>query len=1345
MASLIKIRRDSSTNWTAINPVLAIGEPGYETNTKLLKIGDGESQWSALPYSSGSLDETDPIFSASPAGSITSTNITNWDTAYDWGDHSLAGYLTTYTESDPVFTASAAAGITSTNITNWDTAYGWGDHSLAGYLTTYTETDPVFLASPSSNITSTNITNWDTAYGWGDHSLAGYLTTETNNLSSAVTWVNVPNANITESSVTQHQAALSITESQITDLQSYLTSYTETDTLATVTGRGATTATAISLTNSTASTSTSTGALIVTGGVGIAGNLNVGGTVTLSAATNTITTSGNGQLNIRTTDRTDSFSRNILITTGSSTTSTSGDIIIATGMPAAGEQSGDISLTPSNSTQVSGNVTVRGGDSTGPAGAVGGGSLAGRGGNITIRGGDNTYTETVGQMDGGDVYITGGSISNTSSDTFAVKNPGSVYINAGTSGTGGTINAGSIYIGDATPSGTFDPIAIRIGNSLITTRIFSATNITNETASTSASTGALTVSGGAGIGENLNVGGNLVVTGDLTINGTTTTINATTITVDDKNIELGSVATPTNTTADGGGITLKGSTDKTFNWVNASSAWTSSEHLNLLTGKEYKINNTTVLSSTQVLGKGFTNAAGEIVTTDGTQTLSNKTLSGGSASNLTGLGFQTGTVIDEFSTDSTLSGDSNSAVPTEAAVKGYVDTALSGYIVSEADTLATVTGRGATTGTDITLGNGTTTSNTYFGASTTNYLISSGNGSMRFKTKDQTTTSGKNIHLEGGNTSSPDSFAGSILLNAGNGTGTDGEGGSVSAEGGDGTFAGGITLTGGTSNALFSGTSTGGSITIKGGVSSVTSGAAVGGSVTIQGGGSPFADGATKIGGDVYISGGGISGSNTIRYGNIYVGATQSGSSSGTQEVHIGNAGSKNYLKGITEYSTSTEVLNTKTGATGTVVHNFTEGNIWYHSSIAANFTSNFTNIPTTNNRTIVCTLILNQGSTAYVPNAVQIDGVAQTINWTGSVGVPAGDANDVNIATFVLIRQSSTWQVLGSIVNNPAAPSASTLQDVTTAGASTSNAVSITNATASTSTTTGALTVAGGVGIGGSIYTGSTLYGTANTFNIAAAPGAGLGGNGKNITISSGAAPDTGTDAGTITLQGGAGFTGSSTAGNINIIGGDAPFLGLGGSITLTAGLGNSGGTAGKVLINRNTASTSTTTGALVVSGGVGIAGDLFVGGAIAGYAPLNSPIFEGTAQLEAATFTGTVTMQQSVEKFVNPGIVAGAVALNFTEAAVSVITPDNSNFTADIFNVPTTNNRTISLALILVQGATAYIPNAVLINGSSQTILWQGGAAPTGNANKRDIVSFTLIRKDSAWTVLGSLSTYG
>jgi hypothetical protein len=68
----------------------------------------------------------------------------------------------------------------------------------------------------------------------------------------------------------------------------YLTSYTETDTLASVTGRGATTSNAIIITNNTTSTSTSTGALIIAGGIGVQGNLYVGGNLSVSGTTTTI-------------------------------------------------------------------------------------------------------------------------------------------------------------------------------------------------------------------------------------------------------------------------------------------------------------------------------------------------------------------------------------------------------------------------------------------------------------------------------------------------------------------------------------------------------------------------------------------------------------------------------------------------------------------------------------------------------------------------------------------------------------------------------------------------------------------------------------------------------------------------------------------------------------------------------------------------------------------------------------------------------------------------------------------------------------------------------------------------
>ncbi len=96
-------------------------------------------------------------------------------------------------------------------------------------------------------------------------------------------------------------------------------------------------------------------------------------------------------------------------------------------------------------------------------------------------------------------------------------------------------------------------------------------------------------------------GTSLTLSGDLTVNGTTTTLNSTTISVDDKNIELGSVATPSDATADGGGITLKGSTDKTFNWVDATDAWTSSEHVNLASGKSLYLNGTLLKDATETL------------------------------------------------------------------------------------------------------------------------------------------------------------------------------------------------------------------------------------------------------------------------------------------------------------------------------------------------------------------------------------------------------------------------------------------------------------------------------------------------------------------------------------------------------------------------------------------------------------------------------------------------------------------------------------------------------------------------------------------------------------------------
>jgi hypothetical protein len=115
---------------------------------------------------------------------------------------------------------------------------------------------------------------------------------------------------------------------------------------------------------------------------------------------------------------------------------------------------------------------------------------------------------------------------------------------------------------------------------------------------------------------------------DPTFTGTTTNINTTNLVVEDKNIVINDVTSPSDVNADGGGISLNGTTTKTLNWVDATDSWTSSENLNLLTGKTFKIAGTDVLTSSQVLGKAV--PSGTIVGTSDSQTLTNKTIDGSS-------------------------------------------------------------------------------------------------------------------------------------------------------------------------------------------------------------------------------------------------------------------------------------------------------------------------------------------------------------------------------------------------------------------------------------------------------------------------------------------------------------------------------------------------------------------------------------------------------------------------------------------------------------------------------------------------------------------------------------------
>lgn len=126
-----------------------------------------------------------------------------------------------------------------------------------------------------------------------------------------------------------------------------------------------------------------------------------------------------------------------------------------------------------------------------------------------------------------------------------------------------------------------------------------------------------------------------------------------------------------------------------------------------------------------------------------------------------------------------------------------------------------------------------------------------------------------------------------------------------------------------------------------------------------------------------------------------------------------GDKGDKGSIGDLTSISNVSETFTGLTGATGTVVHDASTSSIFYHTSAAANFTANFTNLSTTNNRSRTIVLVVVQGSTAYMPTAIQIGGVSQTVKWAGGVS-PSGVSNYVNIVSFTFFRASDTWTVIG-------------------------------------------------------------------------------------------------------------------------------------------------------------------------------------------------------------------------------------------------------------------------------------------------------------------------------------------
>jgi hypothetical protein len=103
------------------------------------------------------------------------------------------------------------------------------------------------------------------------------------------------------------------------------------------------------------------------------------------------------------------------------------------------------------------------------------------------------------------------------------------------------------------------------------------------------------------------------------------------------------------------------------------------------------------------------------------------------------------------------------------------------------------------------------------------------------------------------------------------------------------------------------------------------------------------------------------------------------------------------------------------------------------------------------------------------------------------------------------------------------------------------------------------------------------------------------------------------------------------------------------------------------------------------------------------------------------------------------------GTVIHNCALGHIFVHSSISANFTANFTNVTIPANNAAAFTLVLNQGGTAYVPTAVQIGGQAQTVNWQGTTQPAGNANKKDVVSFSVVNNNGTWITLGQLTSFG
>jgi hypothetical protein len=266
--------------------------------------------------------------------------------------------------------------------------------------------------------------------------------------------------------------------------------------------------------------------------------------------------------------------------------------------------------------------------------------------------------------------------------------------------------------------------------------------------------------------------------------------------------------------------------------------------------------------------------------------------------------------------------------------------------------------------------------------------------------------------------------------------------------------------------------------------------------------------------------------------------------------------------------------------------------------------------------------------------------------------------------------------------------------------------------ATPSTSPTTGALTVVGGVGISGDVNIAGNIV---------------FGGTGTTLSTT------------TLTVTDPIVRVGSGNAS-------DSVDLGIVGEYT-SGGVKKYTGvvrdaTDGVVKFYKDT--TVAPSAGVVNFSGAGLAyTDIRTGAITSGAITATGVSTTSLTATGTVSLSGTVDIQELRENLVPITLSTNTATCDWSLGNIYYIsTAPTGNMTFNFTNVPTDNDKVMTVNVVVTQGSTGYIPTTLQIGGTNQTIRWPNNSAPTptSSAGKLDIFSFTFMRSGSAWIVLAN-----